>query len=170
MFHLKFKDGPERVVSRDVAVGMLSTGAAMGGEMATRAIAALAKGGCLLVDEIEQSLNKSLTAMPVGLFVSTRINPKGVRLVFTTYHIHLLDCLRRNDGAYPLTRSDDCGTRALKYSMEFARDDYRKSDVIMSDAICGANPKYGDAGGSAGTWRTKWAVRNDRNRGGDPCP
>ena len=45
---------------------------------------------------------------------------------------------------YLLTRTDDYKTRVLKYSEAFARDDYRKSGVIMSNAIRGANPKYED--------------------------
>lgn len=144
VFHLKFKDGPERVVSRDVAKDMLSTGTIVGSEMVARAITVLANGGYLLVDEIEQSLNKSLVAMLIGLFTSPRTNPKGAQLVFTTHYTQLLDNLRRNDGVYLLTRGDDYKTRILKYSEAFERDDYRKSDVIMSNTIRGTNPKYED--------------------------
>ena len=96
------------------------------------------------MDEIGQSLNRSLAAMLIGVCTSPRTNPKGARLVFMTYHIQLLDCLRGSGGVYLLTRSDDCRTRALKCSEAFARDDYRKSDVIMSNAIRSANPKYED--------------------------
>ena len=82
--------------------------------------------------------------MLIGLLAPPRTNPGGPRCVFTTHYTQLLDSLRRNNGVCPLARTDDYKTRVLKHSEAFARDDYRKSDVIVSDAIRGANPKYED--------------------------
>lgn len=75
--------------------------------------------------------------MLIGLFASPRTNPHGARLALTTHYVQLLDCLRRNDGVYLLTRTDDYKTRVLKYSEALARDDHRKGDVLMSSAIRG---------------------------------
>lgn len=144
VFLLKFKDGGPRYVSRNVATQILSTGTVLGSEMVVRAIDVLRAGGYLLVDEIEQSLNKSLVSAIIGLFASPRTNPHGAQLVFTTHYTQILDSLRRNDNIYLFVRGDDYKTRALKLSEQFSRDDFKKSDVIMSNAIRGANPKYED--------------------------
>lgn len=144
VFHLKYKNGPERIVSRDVAVELLSTGTVVGSEMVMRAASVLREGGYMLVDEVEQSLNKSLVAVFIGLFTSPATNPHGAQLVFTTHYTQVLDNLRRGDGIYLLTRDDSFKTRVSKYTDAFPRDDYRKSDVIMSNAIRGTNPKYED--------------------------
>lgn len=121
------------------------------------------------MDEIEQGLNKSLAAMLIGLFTSPRTNPHGAQLVFTTHYAQLLDSLRRNDGVYLLTRTDDYKTRIIKYSEAFARDDYRKSDVTMSSAIRGANPPSTRmSSGSARAWRSyvmAWKSRLPRGGG-----
>ena len=144
VFHLKFKDGPERTVSRGVAKQMLSTGTVVGSEMVTRAIQVLRNGGFMIIDEIEQSLNKSLAGVVMGLFTSPKTNPRGAQLVFTTHYVQLLDNLQRSDNIYLLTRNDNFKTRALKYSDAFKRDDYKKSEVIMSNTIKGMNPRYED--------------------------
>ncbi len=92
-----YKDGPERIVSRDVAMELLSTGTVVGGEMVIRAASVLREGGYMLVDEVEQSLNKSLVAVFLGLFTSPATNPHVAQLVFTTHYTQVLDNLRRED-------------------------------------------------------------------------
>ena len=144
VFHLKFKGGPERIVSRNVAAQILSTGTIVGSEMVTRATEILRNGGYLLIDEVEQSINKSLSAVIIGLFTSPETNPHGAQLIFTTHYVQLFDSLRRSDGIYLLTRNEDYKTTILKYSDEFPRTDYRRSEIIMSNTIRGMNPKHSD--------------------------
>jgi len=70
-------------------------------ERAIRAVPVLARGGLLLVDEIDASLHPLLTAKLIGLFQSKAINIRGAQLIFTSHDATLLGFL---DGEEVLDR------------------------------------------------------------------
>lgn len=144
VYRLKFKGEEERSVSPEVARHMLSSGTIAGAEMVTHAIEVLKDGGYFIVDEIEDSLNRSLVGVVMDLFASPVTNPKGAQLVFSTHYPELLDLMRRKDNVYVLTRTDDFKTRVVKYSKEIKRIENKKSEVILHNIIKGSMPRYPD--------------------------
>lgn len=144
VFHLKFKGEEERVASMEVVAQTLSSGTIAGAEMVGHAIDVLHDGGCLIVDEIEDSLNKSLVGVILDLFASPVTNPHGAQLIFSTHYPELLDLVRRKDNIYVLTRTDEFRTRAVKYSDVIGRIENKKSEVVLHNVIQGSMPRYPD--------------------------
>lgn len=144
VFHLKFEGENERIVSMEVAVAMLSKGTLLGAEIVDHAISMLRFGGCLIVDEIETSLNRSLVGVILGLFASPATNPRGAQLVFSTHYPELLDLLHRKDDVYLLRRTQDYKTEVVKYSDCGVRIENKKSEAFINNIIKGAMPRYPD--------------------------
>ena len=144
VYTLTFKGEQPRVVDANVAVALLSRGTVYGAEMVNQAVEILSVGGFLLVDEIEEAINRSLVATVIGLFASPVTNPRGAQLVFTTHYPELLDTLHRKDNVYLLVRGEDGRTEAVKYSERIRRIENKKSEVVLSDMIKGSMPRYPD--------------------------
>lgn len=144
VFHLKFKNEPERIVGMDAAVAMLSRGTVYGAELVDHAIETLRRGGYLIIDEIEESLNRSLVAVVVDLFASPVTNPRGAQLVFSTHYPELLDSVRRKDAVYVLVRNERWHTQVVKYADCVNRIENKKSAVINNNVIRGSMPRYPD--------------------------
>lgn len=144
VYHLKFYGEPERSLSQDAAEQQLSSGTLVGSEMVLRAIDILKSGGMLMIDEIEDSLNKSLVHTVIDLFLSSTTNPNGAQLIFTTHYPEILDYLPRKDDMYILLRNDDHRTSVVKYSEKVNRIEKKKSEVILSNYLSGTLPNYPD--------------------------
>ena len=122
---------------------LISTGTISGQNLVREAIAVLKKGGYLLVDELEAHLNKELVRVVLSLFASQETNPKGACLIFSTHYVEILDfgILNRKDNIY-VTRKRDYLLSVTKFSDEFKRNDVKKSEIILSNALTGTAPKY----------------------------
>lgn len=144
VFHLKFEGEDDRTVGMGAAVSMLSRGTVNGADLVDHAVDVLSKGGYLIVDELEKSLNRSLASMVLDLFSSPITNPKGAQMVFTTHYPELLDGLARKDCVYVLVRDDSHRTEVVKYSDRISRVENKKSEVILSNLIHGSMPRYAD--------------------------
>lgn len=120
---------------------MISTGTIKGLDLITQIIRVLKQGGYLLVDELEIHLNKELVKVILGLFKSGKTNPNGACLIFTTHYTEILDSVTRKDNIY-ITRQSECGLYISKFSEEFPRNDFKKSEIIISNALKGTAPKY----------------------------
>lgn len=144
VYTLKFKGEPARVVDRNVASILLSRGTIYGTELVNKAIDVLRMGSYLLIDEIEEAINRSLVATVLDLFASPVTNPNGAQLIFTTHYPELLDVLHRKDNVYLLVRDLDNRTEAIKYADRVKRIENKKSEVVMSDLIKGSMPRYPD--------------------------
>lgn len=144
VYRLKFRGEEERSIGPEVARHMLSSGTIAGAEMVTHAIEVLRGGGYFIVDEIEDSLNRSLVGVVMDLFASPVTNPHGAQLVFSTHYPELLDLMRRKDNVYVLTRTADYKTRVIKYSEHIKRIENKKSEVILHNLIKGSMPRYPD--------------------------
>lgn len=144
VFHLKFKGESERTVGMGAAVAMLSRGTIEGAELIDHAIGVLKQGGYFIVDEIEESLNRSLVTTVIELFASPVTNPHGAQLVFSTHYPEILDSVQRKDAVYVLVRNEDWRTSVVKYADSVDRIENKKSSVINNNIIRGSMPRYPD--------------------------
>lgn len=98
----------------------------------------LARGGILLVDEIERELHPMLVDFVVSKFQSKRTNPYGAQIVFTTHNTELLNMeLLRKDQLYFADKDQEDGASELYSISEFAT---RTTDNIRKGYLLG---KYG---------------------------
>lgn len=142
VYKLKFVDEPERIISGRMAETILSSGTVAGADLVENAIAALSRGGYMIIDEIENHLNKSLVTTVMDLFISPQTNPKGATLIFSTHYPEILDELGRKDDLYLLVRSEGSRARLVKYSTVVSRVEKKKSEALLSGLIRGTNPSY----------------------------
>ena len=142
--HLRFAGTSQEVVMSNMdTAGLLSLGTVRGSRIVKAAIRVLRTGGYLLIDEIENSINKELVRMIINLFMSTTSNPHGATLMFTTHYAELLDLIQRKDNIYFLRRSEDKrkGIQAINYSEAVRRGELKHSEVFLSNYIGGTAPK-----------------------------
>lgn len=144
VYRLKFAGQPERIVNHNAALSILSRGTVFGVAMVNQAIEVLSCGGYLIVDEMEEGINRSLVATVIDLFASPVTNPYGAQLVFTTHYPELLDALHRKDNVYLLVRDADLRTVVVKYSDRVNRIEVKKSEVVLSELVKGTMPRYPD--------------------------
>lgn len=98
----------------------------------------LARGGILLVDEIERELHPMLVDFVVSKFQSKRTNPYGAQIVFTTHNTELLNMeLLRKDQLYFADKDQEDGASELYSISEFST---RTTDNIRKGYLLG---KYG---------------------------
>ena len=140
---LTFKGAKPVPLSEQGLAEVLSSGTVRGLGLVQRSLAALGSGGYLLVDEIENHLNRQLVNVVLGLFASRETNPNGATLVFTTHYPQLLDHVHRKDNVYFLVRGE-VGTSAVKYSDRVKRIENKKSEVFASNYVKGTAPRYSD--------------------------
>lgn len=142
-WELKFKD--DNLIykeSNPIALNLIvSTGTIRGQGLIQNAIEALKKGGYLIIDELEMHLNKELVKVILGLFKSKQTNPYGACLIFSTHYPEILDTLDRKDNIY-IMRKNNHLLSASKLSDEFKRNDFKKSEIILSNVLSGTVPKY----------------------------
>ena len=140
---LKFKNKNVLYSAADlIALNLIiSTGTIRGQELIQRAAKALKKGGYLIFDELEMHLNKEIVKVILELFKSAKTNPNGACLIFSTHYPELLDSINRKDNIY-ITRKKNDLLSVSKYSDEFKRNDFKKSEIILSNALSGTAPKY----------------------------
>lgn len=143
-FWATFKGREPMVLSENGLSEVLSSGTVRGIALVGRAISALRSGGYLLVDEIENHLNRQLVNVILDLFVSKETNPKGATLVFTTHYPQLLDHIRRKDNVYFLASTYGSGSKVIKYCTQVRRIENKKSEVFVSNFIKGTAPRYVD--------------------------
>lgn len=144
-FRLKMLNRDEPLtLSREGLEDVLSSGTAKGLMVVQRAVLVLRSGGYLLLDEIENHLNRQLVAAIVRLFCTRGTNPRGAVLVFTTHYPEVLDTLHRKDCVYFLKRGASSRSEAVKYSSEVHRIENKKSEVFSSNYLGGTAPRYTD--------------------------
>lgn len=143
-FELVFSDRNPLTLSEAGLTEVLSSGTVRGLGLVQRAMRALRSGGYLLVDEIENHLNRQLVDVVLDLFAASETNPKGATLVFTTHYPQLLDHIHRKDNVYFLVRENGKCAHAVKYCNRVKRIENKKSEVFVSNFIKGTAPRYSD--------------------------
>ncbi|WP_165247979.1 AAA family ATPase [Adlercreutzia sp. ZJ141] len=133
-----------KILSREGLTSVLSSGTVKGLIVVQRAIGILRTGGFLLIDEIENHLNRQLVNVIIDLFASAETNPHGATIVFTTHYPEVLDHVRRKDNVYFLTRSRGSRSAVVKYSSRVKRIENKKSEVFVSNFVTGTAPRYAE--------------------------
>ena len=107
-------------------------------------VAALSAGGYVVIDEIENHLNKKLITFIFDLFTDEKTNPKGACLIFSTHYPELLDYMTRKDNIYISLRDrGEClRVQRLSDSDKVTRNDILKSKILLLNIINGTAPKY----------------------------
>lgn len=131
-------------LSREGLEDVLSSGTAKGLVVVQRAIMILRAGGFLLLDEIENHLNRQLVNVIIDLFASTETNPHGATLLLTTHYPEVLDHLRRKDNVYFFARGANALTSVVKYSSKVKRIENKKSEVFVSNFVRGTAPRFAE--------------------------
>lgn len=142
-FVLTFKGSKPVPLSEQGLTEVLSSGTVRGLGLVQRSLSALRGGGLLLVDEIENHLNRQLVNVVLDLFASRETNPNGATLVFTTHYPQLLDHVHRKDNVFFLVRGAG-DTSVVKYSDRVKRIENKKSEVFASNYVKGTAPRYSD--------------------------
>lgn len=140
---MKCDASPQVVALRDLE-RILSSGTIRGLGIIDGIRFVLGRGGYMILDEVENHLNKQLVKVIIGIFASKETNPHGATLVFTTHYPEILDSVHRKDNTYFLVRDDDGKTAVIKYSSGVKRIENKKSEVFLSNWIKGTAPKYSD--------------------------
>ena len=143
-FEISFSDGKRLSLSEPGLKEVLSSGTVRGLSLVQRATNTLESGGLLLVDELENHLNRQLVNVVVDLFATRETNPQGATLVFTTHYPQLLDHIHRKDDVYFLAHGEDGLTKVVKYGDKVERIENKKSEVFASNYVKGTAPRYVD--------------------------
>lgn len=121
---------------------LISSGTIKGNSLADITLDVLKYGGYLLVDEIENHLNKQLVKVFIDLFKDKTLNKNGATIVFTTHYPELMDFMNRSDNIYVLRRNKEKKATIELLSDLVERDDLKKSDILLSNYIKGTAPSY----------------------------
>lgn len=143
-FQLTFGGREPLVLSRQGLEEVLSSGTVRGLALVQAALSALKTGKYLLVDELENHLNRQLVNVVMDLFASRETNPMGATLIFTTHYPQLLDHIHRKDCVFFLVRNTENRTEVAKYSDRVKRIENKKSEVFASNYVKGTAPRYVD--------------------------
>lgn len=116
-------------------------GGADGGALVGRALETLRAGGYLIVDELENSINKQLVFAIMDLFASPVTNPHGATLLFSTHYPELLDHFTRKDSIWFAVR-DGKGFALRNLGAYLGRTDLKKSVSFFANRVPGTAPSY----------------------------
>ena len=144
-YTIKFKSDPRtfHVTSEWVLNNLISSGTIKGQNIMMLIEDVLQTGGYLIVDELENHMNKELVHMITNIFKNEHINKYGACLIFSTHYAEILDFMDRKDNIYITRRNQtDASIELLNYASEVKRNDVKKSDVILSNYIEGTAPSY----------------------------
>lgn len=99
----------------------------------------LKTGGYMVIDELENHLNKTVAITMINLFKS-EINKYNATLIFSTHYSEILDDIDRSDSVYFSTKNN--GEIVLTNLSEHSnRADKKKSNIYLS-GLLGTAPKY----------------------------
>lgn len=139
--HLKFKDEEELVLNNAVELEQyLSSGTIKGIITFSMVKEALASGGYLLIDELENHFNKEIVVTLMRFFMDSNLNKNGSTLIFTTHYPELLDEYDRNDAICIVRNRKGITAENLSYILK--RNDIKKSDAYQSGFLEGTTPAY----------------------------
>lgn len=141
-FCLKFEN-QEEIHKMDVMEieKYLSSGTIKGINILFNTLHILNRGGYLLIDEIENHLNKSIVINLINLFTS-KVNKNGATLIFTTHYSEILDTIERSDSIYVLNKKDKIIINKFsKLADKKDRVDKKKSDLMLSGEL-DTSPSY----------------------------
>lgn len=141
-FKIKFKSAPKEIISDYVDLDKyLSSGTIKGINILIQVMVTLKTGGYLIIDEIENHLNKTIVMNLIDLF-NNELNKNSATLVFSTHYSEILDSIKRSDSIYVLEKREDIHLKRYSdIAKNYDRPDRKKSDVILSGVLSPA-PSY----------------------------
>ena len=140
-FHIQFKNKKTLIVEKQSELNYyLSSGTIKGITVFMAISFVLAKGGYLVVDEIENHFNKEIVSTIIRFFMDSKINVNGAVLIYSTHYPELLDEHNRNDSIYITKNIDSISVQNLSESLK--RNDIKKSDAFQSGYLDGTAPAY----------------------------
>ena len=89
----------------------ISSGTIKGQNMIFLIRNALASGGYVIVDELENHMNKEILHVLTNIFKDNRLNPLGACLIFSTHYTEILDFIDRKDSVYIARKSLETPTK-----------------------------------------------------------
>ena len=125
----------EKNYSESEIKSLLSDGTMKGLMMFGLIIAILKIGGCLIIDEIENSFHKNLVENIIMIFNDKRINKNKATLIFSTHYVEILDILRRRDSIYVMTKKEDYITKCNLHEDYDDRIDLTKSSQFNNNTF-----------------------------------
>lgn len=143
-FTLRFEGREPIILSAEGLEEVLSSGTIRGLSLIQKALLVLNAGGYLLVDEIENHLNRQLVNVIIDLFTMEKTNPNGATIIFTSHYAQLLDHIHRKDNVFFLVKGDRGMSDTIKYSTKIRRIENKKSEVFASNYVKGTAPRYAD--------------------------
>lgn len=138
---LKFKQKEEIIIYSPFELEKyLSSGTIKGINVFINAMMILARGGYLIIDELENHFNKEIVATLVRFFMNHKVNKKGASIIFSTHYPELLDEFERNDDIFIVKNNGGISVENL--SKLLTRNDIKKSEVYQSGYLKGTVPAY----------------------------
>lgn len=145
-YQVKFKGSNiQQNVNGLFALGnIISSGTIKGQNIMSFILQVVRNGGYLVVDELENHLNKELVHTIINLFKNPKINKRGACLIFSTHYAEILDFIDRKDNIFIMRKGykGSAGVELKRYADVVTRNDIKKSDIILSDYIGGTAPSY----------------------------
>lgn len=135
-FEIKFK-GNEEYIHSDLPEleDYLSSGTIKGLNILANVTKVLNNGGYLIIDEIENHLNKRIVQLIIELFTGD-LNYKGATLIFSTHYVEILDSIDRSDSIYVLQKKYKPVIKRFSELLgDKDRNDKKKSDMFLSGLI-----------------------------------
>lgn len=141
-FKLKFADATGTIITdRRHLDEYLSSGTIKGINVLSNVFRTFQVGGYLLIDEIENHLNKVIVQNIIHLFNST-LNKNSATLLFSTHYAEILDAIDRSDSIYVLRKKQYIDFEKFSDAAGiYDRKDRKKSDLMLSGVI-DTSPKY----------------------------
>ena len=142
-FKIRFKYSKELIESNIVDLNrFLSSGTIKGIMILLNIQFILNSGGYLIIDELENHLNKSIAVQLIKLF-NSNINKNSATLIFTTHYIEITYFIDRSDSIYVLKKNPLINIEKMSNIIgEKDRSDRKKSDLILSGSYgLGTAPK-----------------------------
>lgn len=136
---LKFKGSEMKEITLRQLADYLSSGTIKGLYLLISVQQTLEVGGYMIIDEIENHLNKSIVIMLLNLFKS-KVNKNNATLIFSTHYSEILDDIERNDCIY-FTTKESGEIVVTNLSTKYSRNDRKKSSIFLS-GILGTAPQY----------------------------
>ncbi|MGM0792458.1 MAG: AAA family ATPase [Bacillota bacterium] len=136
---IKFYNQDVREISVIDLWKYLSSGTIKGLNLLLAIEKVLKTGGYMVIDEIENHLNKTVAITLLNLFKS-EINSNNATLIFSTHYSEILDDIDRSDSVYFSTKTNGL-IELTNLSSHSTRSDKKKSNIYLS-GLLGTAPKY----------------------------
>lgn len=135
-FKVKFKNSDKPIICDIIDLEKyLSSGTIKGINILSKVVRVLNCGGYLIIDELENHLNKRIITSILEFFLSD-INRNGATLIFSTHYVEVLDSIDRNDSIYVLNKKENISIEKLSHLLgKNDRNDKKKSDIFLSGMV-----------------------------------